>query len=133
MSKGYAEGPAAEEHVAELERAKRSKATPSSSSPPARPTASRSAAFPRKFVLPRVEQRLDVVPLLLRELEPLEHAPRLRRIVVRDRGFQPLPQRCRLRELTAQPAQQPDGVRRRRHSFLTYARWRLTTRIPTRS
>ena len=28
MSKGYAEGPAAEEHVAELERAKRSKAPP---------------------------------------------------------------------------------------------------------
>ena len=28
MSKGYAEGPAAEEHEAELERAKRSKAPP---------------------------------------------------------------------------------------------------------
>ena len=28
MSKGYAEGPAAEEHIAELERAKRTKAPP---------------------------------------------------------------------------------------------------------
>jgi hypothetical protein len=61
-----------------------------------------------------------VVALRGTELELGETAPRLLRVVVRDRGFEPLAQRRRLRELAAQPAQQADRIRaRRRHSFFT--------------
>jgi hypothetical protein len=61
--------------------------------------------------------------LRLAELELLETTTRLRRIVVRDSSFEPLAKRRRLRELAAQPAEQPHRVRARRiHSFFTYER-----------
>ena len=90
MAKGYAEGSALEEALADLERAQRKTNTP------AMPTASSSVAF----LFPRVEERLDVMALRLAELELRETAPRLRRVVVGDCRFEPLAQWCRLRELT---------------------------------
>ena len=131
MSKGYAEGSALEERLADFERSKREGRTPTrrcgsrcsarpptsrsrtssagptrstrtSSSRAATPTASSFGAFP----LPRVEQRLDVTALRLAELELREAAARLRRVVVRDRGLEPLAERRRLRELAAEPAEQ---------------------------
>jgi hypothetical protein len=72
------------------------------------------------FALPRGEQRLDVAPLLLAELELREATPRLVGIVVRDRSLEALPQRRRLRELAAKPAEEAYRVRPRRgHSFFT--------------
>ena len=61
--------------------------------------------------------------LRLTELELLQTTARLRRVVVRDRGLEPLAQRRRLRELAAQPAEQPHRVRARRvQSFFMYER-----------
>jgi hypothetical protein len=60
-----------------------------------------------------------VVTLRVRELELPEAAARLRWIVVRDCGLEVLAQRRRLSELSAQPPQQPDGVRPVAHSFFT--------------
>jgi hypothetical protein len=72
-----------------------------------------------ELTLPRVEQAFDVVTLLVRELELPEAAPRLGGVIVCDRGLEPLAERRRLRELPAEPAQQPDGVRAVAHSLFT--------------
>ena len=37
-----------------------------------------------------VDEAEDVATLLLRELQPLDESPHLRRVVVRDRGLDPL-------------------------------------------
>ena len=55
---------------------------------------------------PRLEQLLDVAPLLIRELEPGDKASRFGGIVVLDRGLQVLAERRRLCELAAQPAEE---------------------------
>jgi XdhC/CoxI family protein len=47
--------------------------------------------------------------LRVRELHLLEQAPRLGRIVVRDRRFEPLAPGRRLAQLSAQPAEETDG------------------------
>ena len=49
-------------------------------------------------------------PLLVRERDPLEQAPRLRRVVVRDRSLEVLARLRGLAELAAEPAEQTDGV-----------------------
>ncbi len=53
---------------------------------------------------PRLEQLLDVAPLRVRELEPLDEPARLRGVVVLDRGLEMLAERRRLAELAAEPA-----------------------------
>src|SRR3954453_5327393 len=68
--------------------------------------------------LPRVEQPLDVPPLVLGELEPLEAPPRLGGIVVRDGGLEVLARRVRLGELSSQPPEQADRRRTRRHRLI---------------
>jgi hypothetical protein len=61
-----------------------------------------------------------VVALRGTELELRETSPRLCRVVVRDRGFEPLAEWRRLGELATQPAQQADRIRARcGHSFFT--------------
>ena len=60
------------------------------------------------WTLPRIEQALDVVALRLRELATVEQAPGLGRVVVRDGGLEPLAQRDRLAQLTAQPPAETD-------------------------
>jgi hypothetical protein len=49
-----------------------------------------------------------MAPLRLREGEPRDDPPRLRRIVVLDRGLETLAQRVGLPELASEPAQQAD-------------------------
>jgi hypothetical protein len=46
--------------------------------------------------LPLVDQPLDVAALRVREVEPVEEAPRLGGVVVRDRGLEVLAERGRL-------------------------------------
>ena len=55
---------------------------------------------------PRAEQLLDVPPLGVAELEPLDEPPGFRRVVVLDRRLEALAQRRRLRELAPQPAEE---------------------------
>ena len=57
-------------------------------------------------LLPAVDQAGDVVALRVRELHLREQPARLDRIVVCDRGLEPLPPRRRLAQLPPQPAQQ---------------------------
>ena len=49
--------------------------------------------------------------LLVAEVERLQQPPRLRWIVVRDRGFEPLARGERLAQLPPHPAEQADSVR----------------------
>jgi hypothetical protein len=58
--------------------------------------------------LPGVEQALDVAALRFRELAPVEQAPGLGRVVVRDGGLEPLAQRDWLAQLPPKPAAEPD-------------------------
>src|SRR4029079_17227593 len=55
--------------------------------------------------LPLVDQPPDVIPLRGGEVEDREQAPRLGRVVVRDRGLEMLALRRRLAQLPAQPAE----------------------------
>jgi len=72
------------------------------------------------FPLPRGEQRLDMAPLLVAERKLRKAAPCFFRIVVRDRGFESLSERRRLRELAAEPAEESHRIGSRRgHSFFT--------------
>jgi hypothetical protein len=54
-----------------------------------------------------------VMALRVAELELRETATRFRRIVVRDRRLEALAERRRLRELSAQPAEESNSVRAR--------------------
>jgi hypothetical protein len=58
--------------------------------------------------LPRIQKPLDVVPLRVGELVLGEQAPRLCRVVVRDRGLEALAQRDRLTQLSSQPPEEAD-------------------------
>ena len=55
---------------------------------------------------PGDQQLLDVPALIVRERHRVDEAPRLRRVVVLDRGLEVLAHRDRLRELAAQPAEE---------------------------
>jgi hypothetical protein len=69
-----------------------------------RTTAAFSAAG--TAALPLVDQALDVPPLRLGEVEPLEHAARLCGVVVRDGRLEMLALRRGLTKLPAQPTEE---------------------------
>jgi hypothetical protein len=69
--------------------------------------------------------------LLVAELELRETTARFGGVVVRNRSLEPLAERCRLRELAAQPPQQPDGVRARSgHGSILATRLSCVTPAP---
>ena len=68
--------------------------------------------------------------LFFTELECCEEASRLRRVVVRDRGLEPLARRRRLAQLPAQPAEETDGVGARHSGIVSHATRLPCTRAP---
>src|SRR5262245_36319040 len=81
-----------------------------SKAPKSRRTTSalRSLAAPTRR-LPAVDQPGHVAALRVGELEAVEQPPRLVRVVVRHRRLEALPERRRLAQLPAKPAEQADG------------------------
>jgi len=65
--------------------------------------------------LPPDEQALELAPLALAELGAGEQAAHLGRVVVRDCCLEVLPERARLTQLAAEPAQEAHGGGVRRH------------------
>ena len=82
--------------------------------------------------LPLVDEPLDMAPLGVREVEPVEQPTRFGRIVVRDRRLEVLTLRRRLAELAAKPAQEAHGGLLRHRAPLRYWAWTRSWRSTSR-